>query len=51
MTDIELVELMSRWEELQNEYANFLESDECKRIEDNGNWAPDILTWVTKYRD
>lgn len=51
MTDIEIVELMNRWEELQNEYANFLESDKCKQIEDSGNWTPSMLTWVTKYRD
>lgn len=51
MTDIEIVELFERYKELEDEYNTFLQSDECKRIEDSGSWTPSMLTWVMKFRE
>jgi len=50
MTDKELVELMFRYAQLKDEYENFLNSELCKQVVNNGNNTPDMLTWVTTYR-
>lgn len=51
MTDLELVELMMRYDELKEEYEQFLCSDICKRIEANGNNTPSLWRWVKKFKD
>jgi hypothetical protein len=51
MTDLELVELMQRYEDLKFEYEQFLISDYCRRIEGSGNNTPTFLSWIRDYRE
>ena len=51
MTDLELVELMMRYEELKEEYEQFLCSDVCKRIEASGNNTPSLWKWVQLFKE
>jgi hypothetical protein len=43
MSDLELVELMYRYEQLKTEYENFLQSDFCKELYKNGYNTPDLV--------
>lgn len=49
MSDLELVELMYRYEQLKTEYENFLQSDFCKELNKNGYNTPDLVEYVRTY--
>ena len=51
MTDLELVELMYRYEQLKDEYEDFLQSDFCKELNKNGYNTPDLIEWVRTYKE
>ena len=50
MTDLELVELMYRYEQLKEEYYCFLQSDFCKKLNEDGYNTPDILDWAKTFK-
>ncbi len=49
MSDLELVELMYRYEQLKDEYEDFLQSDFCKELNKNGYNTPDLVEYVRTY--
>lgn len=51
MTDLELVELMYRYEQLKSEYQDFLQSNFCKKLNEDGYNTPDILDWVRTFKN
>ena len=51
MTDLELVELMYRYEQLKSEYEDFLQSDFRKELNKNGYNTPDLFEWVSTYKE
>lgn len=51
MSDLELVELMYRYEQLKDEYEDFLQSDYRKELNKNGYNTPDLFEWVRTYKE
>lgn len=51
MTDLELVELMYRYEQLKDKYEDFLLSDFRKELNRNGYNTPDLVEWVRTYKE
>ena len=51
MSDLELVELMERYNELKSEYDDFLVSDYCARVVKSGCNTPTFYEWVKIYKE
>lgn len=51
ISDLELVKLMYRYEQLKDEYEDFLQSDFRKELNKNGYNTPDMVEWVRTYRE